>query len=150
MARFRIVPLTLKQANDVVASLHRHHKPVTGHRFSIGLEVDGVLVGAAIVGRPVARNTDQYQVAEVTRLVTDGSKNACSALYGASARVCREMGFLKIQTFTLESEDGASLRGSGWDLDGTTKGGAWGCDSRPRKRDHPEEPKKRWIKCLNP
>lgn len=32
----RVVPLTLKQANKLVAELHRHHKPCVGHRFSIG------------------------------------------------------------------------------------------------------------------
>jgi hypothetical protein len=41
------VPLTLKQANTLVDRLHRHHKPVVGHRFSIGAEVDGNLVGAS-------------------------------------------------------------------------------------------------------
>lgn len=63
----RIVPLTLKDANAFVLALHRHHKPVVGHRFSVGCEADGRLVGVAIVGRPVARMTDHTAVAEVTR-----------------------------------------------------------------------------------
>lgn len=48
----RIVPLTLKQANDLVAALHRHHQPVVGHRFSIGVK-DGhdILRGAPDVAR---------------------------------------------------------------------------------------------------
>src|SRR5689334_12804833 len=79
----RIVPLTLKQANQLIAQLHRHHQPVRGHRFSIGCMLGSQLVGACVVGRPVARMTDQYTVAEVTRLVTDGTKNACSVLYAA-------------------------------------------------------------------
>lgn len=29
----RLVPVTLKQANAFVAAHHRHHKPVTGHKF---------------------------------------------------------------------------------------------------------------------
>lgn len=45
-----IVPLTLKQANALVADLHRHHKPVHAHRFSIGAMKDDRLVGAAITG----------------------------------------------------------------------------------------------------
>ena len=85
----KIKPLTLKQANILVTSLHRHHKPAVGHRFSLGLEKDGQLVGACIVGRPVSREISQYNVAEVTRLVTDGTKMACSMLYGAAARVSR-------------------------------------------------------------
>lgn len=146
----RIVPLTLKQANEVVASLHRHHKPVVGHRFSIGAEKDGKLVGAAIIGRPVAHKTDQYAVAEVTRLVTDGTKNAPSALYGAAARAAKAMGFDRIQTFILESEPGTSLVASGWDFDGWTDGGTWNRPSRGGRRDdQPQERKKRYVKHLN-
>ena len=49
-------PLTLKQANSLVESLHRHHKPVVGHRFSLSCEdAVGTVHGAAVVGRPVAR-----------------------------------------------------------------------------------------------
>lgn len=143
----RVVPLTLAQANELIVRLHRHHKPVVGHRFSLGLENDGELVGAVVVGRPVARKTEQYTTAEVTRLVTDGSKNACSALYGAAARVAKEMGFTRIQTFILEEEPGTSLRASGWTLDGTTTGGDWNKPSRGgRRTDQPQGPKRRWVK----
>jgi hypothetical protein len=145
----RTIPLTLAQANDLVDRLHRHHKPVRGHRFSLGLDVEGNLVGAAIVGRPVARGVPAYSVAEVTRLVTDGTKNACSALYGACARVAREMGFDAIQTYILDSETGASLRASGWQLDGLTAGGDWNHSKAyagTRRTDQPQEPKQRWIK----
>ncbi len=147
----RIVPLTLAQANDLVARLHRHHKPVQGHRFSLGLEVNGEIVGAAIVGRPVSRGTPAYSVAEVTRLVTDGTRNACSALYGACARVAREMGFDSIQTYILDSETGTSLRASGWELDGYTAGGDWNHSKQyagTRRTDQPQDPKQRWVKRL--
>lgn len=145
-----VVPLTLKQANEVVANLHRHHKPVVGHRFSIGVRHDGELVGAAIIGRPVARNTDQDAVAEVTRLVTDGTKNACSALYSASARAAKAMGYAYIQTFILEDELGTSLKASGWTFDGWTEGGTWNRPSRNGRRDdQPLVRKQRWVKVLN-
>lgn len=141
----RVVPLTLKQANELIASLHRHHKPVVGHRFSIGVEHDGELVGAAVVGRPVARAVEQYRVAEVTRLVTDGSKNACSALYSAAARICKEMGFDKIQTYILESEPGTSLKASGWQFEQETSGGDWNHSWRKgRRTDQPMVKKQRW------
>lgn len=113
-ARLRAVPLTLAQANELVAKLHRHHKPARGHRFSIGAAAGDRLVAAVIVGRPVARKTDQYRVAEVTRLVTDGTANACSFLYGRAAQAAKAMGFDRIQTYTLATESGASLRGAGW------------------------------------
>lgn len=145
MNHLRVRPLTLAQANELVTRLHRHHKPVVGHRFSIGVEADGVLVGAAIVGRPVARMTDAYNVAEVTRLVTDGTRNACSILYAAAARAAEAMGFERIQTFILASEPGTSLRAAGWHCDGPSDGGEWGRDSRARTTDI-AEPKVRWSK----
>ena len=153
----RVVPLTLAQANDAVRSWHRHHKPVIGHRYSLGVEANGKLVGAAIVGRPKSRHHDQYQTAEVTRLVTDGTKNACSILYAAAARVAREMGFSRIQTYILDVEPGTSLRAAGWERDGTTEGGQWihtevvqlrlG-QTHGNREDQPTGPKQRWAKAL--
>jgi hypothetical protein len=143
----RARPLTLKQANDFIAKHHRHHKPVTGHRFSIGLDVGGTLCGAVVVGRPVSRGVDPYNVAEVTRLVTDGRKNACSFLYSSAARAAKAMGFDYIQTYILEDEPGTSLRASGWKFDGMTAGGDWNHGKRKcRRTDQPMVPKQRWKK----
>lgn len=50
-----VCPMTLKEANAFVAEHHRHHKPVTGHKFSIGCTDGEKIVGVAIVGRPVSR-----------------------------------------------------------------------------------------------
>lgn len=145
--RLKVVPLTLAQANDLVARLHRHHKPAQGHRFSIGVEKAGELVGAAIVGRPVSRELDAYRVAEVTRLVTDGTAHACSALYGAAARIAREMGFDRIQTYILDTEPGTSLRAAGWTFERATSGGDWNHSTKyagTRRTDQPMQPKQRW------
>jgi hypothetical protein len=145
-------PLTLEQANAFVAAIHRHHKPIVGHRFSVGAFRDGACVGVAIVGRPVARMVPQYEVAEVTRLATDGSKNACSILYAACARACDAMGFERIQTYTLLSESGASLRAAGWTDEGAAGGGDW---NRPKqllrganRTDQPMTGKRRWSRTL--
>jgi hypothetical protein len=133
----------------MVAALHRHHKPCAGHRFSLGVEHDGAIVGAAIVGRPVARLLDQYRIAEVNRLVTNGTKNACSILYAAAARVAREMGFEKIQTYILASEPGTSLVAAGWTKEAVSGGGDWNRQTRsPRRTDQPMEPKERWAKIF--
>ncbi len=145
----KIIPLTLKEANDFVALHHRHHKPVVGHRYSIGVMHDGKMVGAAIIGRPVARMTDWHSVAEVTRLVTDGTKNACSILYAACARAALAMGFESIQTFILESEPGTSLKASGWRQVAMSGGGDWNRPSRsPRRTDQPMTPKTKWARNL--
>ena len=64
----RTVPVTFAQARDFVAAWHRHHRPPGGHKFTIGVADDAdVLVGVAMVGRPVARLLDDGHTLEVTR-----------------------------------------------------------------------------------
>jgi len=144
-------PIRLKDANEMVEKYHRHHKPVQGYRFAIGAYKDDVIVGAAIVGRPVSRCIDPCAVAEITRLVTDGTKNACSFLYSACARIAREMGFEKIQTYILDSESGKSLKASGWIFEEMTTGGNWNHSKQyggKRRTDQPMSPKQRWSRSL--
>lgn len=150
--RLRVVPCTLKQANALVALLHRHHKPATGHRFSIAVEDEySITVGACIVGRPVARMCDQYTTAEVVRLVTDGTKNACSILYAAAARAAEAMGYSKIQTYILTEEHGSSLKASGWAKEAETSGGDWNhstANAGKRRTDQPMGAKSRWARTF--
>jgi hypothetical protein len=124
-----------------VAEYHRHHKPVVGHIFSLGAEHDGRIVGVSIIGRPVARSRDDGLTAEVTRLCTDGTRNACSFLYGASSRAAFALGFQRIGTYILASEPGTSLTAAGWRLIGEVKGRSWSCQSRPRVDKHPLQAK---------
>lgn len=79
-----IVPITLKEANQFVLDHHRHHGPVTGHKFSIAASDGEKIVGVVIVSRPVSRHLDDGWTLEVTRLCTDGARNACSMLYAAA------------------------------------------------------------------
>lgn len=133
--------VSLSEANDFVAGLHRHHKPVVGHLFSLGAVLAGKLVGVVIVGRPVSRMRDDGITAEVTRLCTDGTKNACSFLYGAAARAAFALGFKRIGTYILKSESGISVKAAGWKLIGERGGGSWSTTSRPRTDKHPLEQK---------
>lgn len=142
--------IELSEANAFIGLHHRHHKPVQGHRFSIGVEHDGKLVGVAVVGRPVARMTDQKNVAEVTRLATDGTRNACSFLYAQCARAAQALAFHSIQTFILESEPGTSLKATGWTCQGPSAGGDWNRPSRGgRRTDQPQEAKVKWGKTFH-
>lgn len=144
-----VVPVELAEANQAIEAWHRHHKPVVGHRFSLGcIDDDGNLHGVCVVGRPVARLAGHPRdVAEVTRLATDGTPNACSMLYAAAANACKAMGFIRIQTYTLESENGASLRAAGWAHEGSAGGGQWKhTDGKPRRTDQPTEKKQRWSR----
>lgn len=97
-----LIPVSLAQANEFVRQHHRHHKPVAGHKFSIGCAENGRLCAVAIVGRPVSRYLDDGFTLEVNRLCNDGTKNACSILYAAAARAARAMGYRKIITYTLD------------------------------------------------
>ena len=42
--------IELSEANAFVERYHRHHKKVTGHRFSVGAFDDGKMCGVAIAG----------------------------------------------------------------------------------------------------
>lgn len=131
------VPLDLESANEFVRRHHRHHGAVVGHKFSLGAVLGGELVGVVIVGRPVARGRDDGWTLEVTRLGTDGTRNACSFLYGAAARAAFALGYTRIGTYILASESGATLAAAGWRLVGEVKGRSWSCASRPRVDRHP-------------
>jgi len=54
------------------------------------------------------------------------------------------LGYLRVVTYTLPSEGGASLRGAGWREVASTDGGSWDTPSRPRMDKHPTAPKLRW------
>lgn len=139
----------LKEANEFVTRLHRHHKRCVGHRFSLAVESALVLVGVCIVGRPVARGLDYRTTLEVLRLCTDGTSNACSFLYGAAARAGKALGYAKIGTYILISESGGSLVASGWTRGHETAGGSWNAGKRKgRREDQPQEPKVYWYKEL--
>jgi hypothetical protein len=139
-----LIHIELADANAFVANLHRHHKPVVGHKFSLGATSEGLLVGVVIVGRPVARMRDDGKTLEVTRLCTNGAKNACSFLYGAAARAAFALGYKRIGTYTLPSEGGSSLRATGWKLLGERGGGSWSREKRQREDKAPLETKLLW------
>lgn len=142
--KLHIVPVELRQANAFIESLHRHHKPVTGWKFGIGIADETGLRGVATIGRPVARLLCDGWTLEVNRCCTDGVKNGCSMLYGAARRICRELGFKTLITYTLPEEGGVSLRASGWKCLGETGGGSWNRKNRHRLDQHPTQAKIKW------
>jgi len=139
-----LTPCTLSDANAFVKQWHRHHKPTQGGLFAVAVSFGHEICGVAIVGRPVARALDDAWTAEVTRVATDGTRNACSMLYGACWRAARALGWRRLVTYTLESEPGTSLKAAGWKVVGKVKGRSWDCPSRPRVDKHPTQGKLRW------
>ena len=144
----RLVPTTLREANAFVNAHHRHHKPTTGHKFSIGCEAEGRLVGVVIVGRPVSRYLDDGLTLEVNRLCTTGEKNVCSMLYAAAARAAKAMGYQRIITYTLDNEPGTSLRAAGWTCMGRAGGKRWTGKRCPAVDLCPPQMKLRYEKLL--
>lgn len=146
-----LLPLTLKQANQYVAQYHRHNKPVPGAKFSLGVVNGKKLCGVAIVGRPVARHSDNGFTLEVNRVATDGTFNTCSMLYGAARRVAFAMGYQKIIIYTLQSESGSSLRAVGWTCVAEVPGLSRGWMNREGRhfQEVVLQPKYRW-ESINP
>ena len=151
MATFKIIPCTLKQANDFIELFHRHHEPVTGHRFSIcAIDKNNCIIGVAVVGRPVGRKCRQYVWAEVTRLCTDGTPNVCSFLYARCAKIAQLMGFKLIQTYILETESGISLKAAGWTCEGVNRPNGVGWNNRKnRNKKQPTCAKIRYRKYFD-
>jgi hypothetical protein len=148
-SRISLVPLTLREANAYVERHHRHHGPSRGCVVTIGVEREGEIVGVCIVGRPVARMLQDGYTAEVTRCCTDGTRNACSMLYGAAWRAVRALGYRRLVTYTLPAEGGSSLLASGFKLLGEAGGGTWHRPNTGRARVdlHPTQEKLRWEKA---
>ena len=145
-----LVPCTIKEANAFVERVHRHHPPSHMSRFAVAVAQAETIVGVAIVGNPRARLANDGWTAEVVRLATDGTKNACSMLYGACWRAARALGFRRLVTYTLATEPGTSLRAAGWRLVGECGGGSWDRAGRPRVDMHPTQQKLKWEASCTP
>lgn len=139
-----IRPITYQQARQFIILYHRHHGPPQGCKFCIGAFKDGKMVACAVCGRPVSRMLDNGQTCEITRLCSDGTPNACSFLYGACCRIAKAMGYKRMITYTLASENGASLKASNFMCEGTAGGIKW-TGIRDRGQNIPAEMKNRWV-----
>lgn len=148
----RIVPLTLRAANDFVEVHHRHSSRTSndGGKFAIGLELDGKLVGVAIVGRPIARLLQEPGTAELLRCcVGPGApEGAGKKLNARCKRVWQLMGGTRLVTYTLARESGGSLSGAGFVREASVPGRQWN-GSKRGGRAIAGEPKTRWASDLS-
>jgi hypothetical protein len=122
--KLELVLIGLRDARAFVAAHHRHNEPPRGHQFSIGLEVDGQLVGVVIAGRPIARQADDGRTVELYTLEEES---------GTSLRAA---GFVALG-LTRDEQWGRETRIRALDL--------------PRLFDAPrmpEGPKARWSRSL--
>lgn len=141
----RTIPISIKEANTFVARFHRHSIPTSGGKFALGCQHGDVLVGVAICGRPVARLADDGKTLEVTRVCTDGTRNANSFLYDKCRKIAALLGYDKVITYTLQNESGASLRALGAIRESAHGPRSWDMPGRKRKEQAVyKEPKYRW------
>jgi hypothetical protein len=139
--RLHVVPMTFPAACAFVDRIHRHHQPPQGHKLSFGVvNPAGLLVGVAIVGRPISRVLQDGLTVEVTRLATDGTPNACSALYAAAWRTFKAAGYRRSITYTRQDESGISPRAAGYRKAALLPARAgWDTPSRPRRATGTEQ-----------
>lgn len=144
----RIAPITFKDASSYINKYHRHHRATVGCKFCISVvDDDGLIHGVAVCGRPVSRVLDNGLTLEINRVCTDGTHNACSMLYGACCRIAKAMGYKKVITYILQSENGSSLKASNFVCEGLAGGTHWtGC--RNKGQNLPNELKQRYIKLI--
>ena len=133
MTALEVTLARLALANEFVAAHHRHSRPDVGCLFALAAWAGPLdLRGVAIVGRPKARGLDDGRTVEVTRVATDGTRNACSQLYAAACREARKRGYQRVVTYTFVTETGASVRASGFTRTGYVRGRQWDSPSRRR------------------
>jgi hypothetical protein len=138
-------PISIRAAMQIVDDWHRHLERPQGARCAISAWHDGRLVGVALIGNPQARMTAKDKTAaEVIRVATDGTDDACSFLYARAKRAAQALGFVRVLTKTLPEESGASLRAVQATYTGMSKGGQWDRANRRRKAAANDQPKMCW------
>ncbi len=146
--RLELRPLSIAGARREVRRLHRHLPKVVGGLFASSVYVGEELAGVGIASEPKAPASRGKRIVEITRVATDGHKNACSKLYGALCRAAGALGYQWAITFTRVSEPGSSLRAAGFVDMGLTREQSW---NRPsRKRDGELSQVRRWMREVTP
>ena len=141
----------LQEVQQLVAEWHRHMGDRPPIQIIAGFAVysgqRGALWGEEIRGVACVEPARSRVLAlqgwlEVTRCATDGTPNACSALYGACRRwAMKHRPGSGLVTYTLATEPGTSLLAAGWVDDGpAARGGDWTRGSSVRR-----PAKRRWI-----
>jgi len=132
--RLTIVPSIRDDAAAFIDATHRKHGRPTGYLFAVAVaDESGKIVGVATVGRP-CRALQNGWTCEVTRCSTDGTPNACSALYRAAWRAARGQGYRRMVTFTEADEPGTSLLAAGFIAVATRRARPSGYDTPSRRR----------------
>ena len=140
-----VQPITFAEAAEFVRRHHRHNAAPVSWKFGCAVNDGGKVVGVVMIGRPVARGFDDGWTVEVTRLCTDGTKNAASKLYRAAEKAAMALGYRRLVTYTRSDESGASLRAAGWRVIAERSARSWAKSSVGRPRVDKSEPYQRLL-----
>lgn len=133
MSKLRLVPITLRGANDFVEDYHRHNGRTSRDGGKWAVSVCSIseflprkVVGVGIVGNPLSATLMDGLTAEVLRVcvLDDAPLGTCSMIYSACWKAWQAMGGGRMITYTLPKEGGHSLKGlkeQGWRVVGETK-----------------------------
>tara|TARA_R100001510_G_C7617726_1_gene179427 strand:- start:113 stop:640 length:528 start_codon:yes stop_codon:yes gene_type:complete len=117
--KFKLERILLDEAAAFTAKHHRHSKPLSRHKFSIGAldSVTDQLVGICTVDVPSSKYNRLLDHVEIRRVCTiDDNKNAASFLIGHACNACFSMGYTTIISYTQPHESGISLLASGFEV----------------------------------
>ena len=132
-------PIRRAPAQEFVRRVHRHNRAPVGDLFRVGVAgPDGSLVCVGIAGRPIARAFDDGQTVEVTRVASDGTRNATSMAYAALTRAAFALGYRRVITYTQQGESGSSLRAAGYKAiaQRPPRPSGWDTPGRPRLAEY--------------
>lgn len=139
-------PIGTREASKIVERLHRHLPRVVGGLFAVACFKGDELVGVGVASQPKARLARDGFTVEISRIATDGHRNACSKIYGALCRACAAIGVRRVITYTRLDEPGTSLVASGFRDEGLTREQSW---DRPLRHRHDTPSQvRRWSRTL--
>jgi hypothetical protein len=160
MSDYKIAPITGRQALVWVEQNHRHLPKLQGALFAVSVEWFGMRVGVATVGNP-PRKWQGKGKAVISRCAVmpdlpsvtgrDGREHAapaCTMLYRSCADACRSLGYSEVWTYTLQHEDGRSLKAAGFKFMGWSADSSNWRVSRAGRTPVETGPKGRWMRTL--
>jgi len=147
-----------KEVKEFINKHHRHLGASLGDKCRVVVRNGSHVIACSMMGRPVSRYLDDGKTLEITRVAVNNdlpkelTQNACSQVYSACRKWGKKNGYESVITYTLEDENGSSLKASNFIHEYTQpnnrRNQTWSSKGRVRNDEAPSCPKKRWrILC---
>jgi hypothetical protein len=153
--RYRLHPITVREALRFVEHEHRHLPELQGALFAAGVKLAGDLVGVATAGHPARVWMGMGRIV-ISRCAVKPdlpgvgvhAAPVCTKLYNALCRAAEALGWSEAWTYTLPGEDGRSVKAAGFTSMGWTRSESWDRQERPRQPVNTAA-KGRWARGLD-